>query len=779
MRLLLPVFALLLGGAVRAQTVGHVHSGAKAIDHATVRVLNTDIEVITDSTGAFVVPVTGYPLYVSAPGYASVITTATDVDLKPSVIELDQVVVIANKREQDARELPLSITTLNAADVQAARLWAAEDLRTLVPNLYAANPGDGRNAITIRGITGATSYDPAVTTYIDGVGAMTLDTYIPNLFDIDRIEVLKGPQGTLYGRNAMGGVINIVTRPPSPYARGFAEASFGNYGLQRYTAGVSTPVIPNKLYLSAAMLYEGRNGYYTNDYNHSNFDAQHRFGGTYALRWLINPKWSVEANFKHLENRNHGAFTLDATPALALAAPYHVDQNATTLMVDNTVNASLVAKYAGRGLTFSTQTAYASNYRYYQQPIDGDFSPADAVSIVNNYGKPWNKVQDLSEELRLGNAGGGPWTWTTGVYGFYRDVPNKQGTHFGRDAALVGSPDTNYTILNTSNEYGAGLAVYGQATRAFTHGWSLTAGLRYDYEHNYERVNGMYVPDGGTGFVMQPDTSAGASYGAFSPMAALGKRIGRTNIYARYARGYRTGGLTAISGDPTQPPLYPYKPEYSSNWELGAKGSFWKQRVSVDAAVFYCLMNDVQVPTLELPAGVTVIRNAGRLTSRGFDGDVSALLARGLQLTYNIGVTHATFDRLDLSENGAAVDLKGKRQVFTPDMTSTAILRYTVTVNTVSFHGRFEWAYLGRQYFDLGNTVEQSSYQLVNAGVGVGYKDFTLDGWTRNLTHTRYIAYAYDFGAARLGDPCTYGVTLRWAGRAPNRRNPKPAYGYY
>jgi iron complex outermembrane receptor protein len=248
-------------------------------------------------------------------------------------------------------------------------------------------------------------------------------------------------------------------------------------------------------------------------------------------------------------------------------------------------------------------------------------------------------------------------------------------------------------------------------------------------------------------------------------VAALGKRIGRTNIYARYARGYRTGGLTAISGDPTQPPLYPYKPEHSSNWELGAKGSFWKQRVSVDAAVFYCLMNDVQVPTLELPAGVTVIRNAGRLTSRGFDGDVSALLTRGLQLTYNIGVTHATFDRLDLSENGAAVDLKGKRQVFTPDMTSTAILMYTVTVKHFSFHARFEWAYLGRQYFDLGNTVEQSSYQLVNGGVGIGYKDFTLDGWTRNLTHTKYIAYAYDFGAARLGEPCTYGVTLRWAGR--------------
>lgn len=761
----MPALALIGCGAVRAQTSGHVHTGSQPIVHATVRVLNTNIEASTDSSGAFHLPGTGYQLYVTAPGYASVITTTTDIDLKPSVIQLDEVVVSADKREQDAKQLPLSITTLNAEDIESAHLWAAEDLRTLVPNLYAASPGDGRNTISIRGITGATSYDPAVTTYIDGVGAMTLDTYIPNLFDIDRIEVLKGPQGTLYGRNAMGGVINIVTRPPSPYARGFAEASFGNYGMQRYTAGITTPVVQGKLFLSAAVLYEGRNGYYTNDYDHSDFDAQHRLGGNYSLRWQVSPKWSVEANFKHLENRNHGAFTLDATPGLALATPYHVDQNATTLMIDNTVNASFTAKYAGRGLTFSTQTAYASNYRYYRQPIDGDFSPADAVSIVNNYGKPWNKVQNLSEELRLGNTGDGPWTWTTGVYGFYRDVPNKQGTHFGRDAALVGSPDTNYTILNTSNLYGAGLAAYGQATRTFRHGWSLTAGLRYDYEHNYERVSGMYVPDGGAGLVMQPDTSASASYGAFSPMAALGKNLGNTDLYARYARGYRTGGLTAISGDPTQPPLYPYKPEYSSNWEVGAKGRYFKDRLEVNAAVYYCILNDVQVPTLELPAGLTVVQNAGRLTSRGFDGDVSALLVRGLRLTYSVGVTHATFDRLDLSENGAATDLKGHRQVFTPDMTSTLILQYSVRLGAVGLHARAAWSYLGRQYFDLANTVEQSSYQVLDGSAGVSYKDFTLDGWTRNLTKTKYIAYAYDFGAARLGDPCTYGVTLRWAGR--------------
>lgn len=777
MRRFLLILALLR--TVHAQNLaGRVSAaGGGRLSEAVVRVLNTPLEATTDAAGVFIlraVPPGQYRLYVTAPGYASRIVEATwrgrddtlSVQLQPSVTQLDEVVVSAGKSEEDARSLPLSLTTLTAVDVTAARLWEAEDLRTEVSNLYSANAGDGRDVTSIRGVT-STSYDPAVTTYIDGVGAMTLDTYIPQLFDIERIEVLKGPQGTLYGRNALGGVINIITRPPSGYARAFAEASAGNYGLQRYTAGITTP-LGGRVFLSAAVLYEGRNGYYTNDFNHTDFDSQHRFGGYYSLRYLPGAHWSLEANFKHLENRNNGAFTLVSSPAQALANPYHVDQNAVTEMVDNTVNASVSARYADPRLTFSTQTAYASNYRYYQQPIDGDFSPADAVSIINNYGKPWNKVRNVSEELRFGSPEGHAWDWTAGAYGFYRDVPNKQATHFGRDAALVGSPDTNYAIVNTSTQYGAGMAFYGQVTRHLGQGWRITAGLRYDYEHNRERVSGEYVPDGapGSAFPTQPDTAASASYGAFSPMAAIAKTLSSTtDVYLRYARGYRTGGLTAISGDPTQPPLYPYQPEYSDNWEGGVKGVYWKGRMTMDAALFYCLIDDVQVPTLELPAAVTVIRNAGKLTSRGLDADLSALLVPGLRLTYALGLTHAVYDRLDLSQNGSAEDLKGNRQVFTPDMTSTLSLLYTLSLGRLKAHIRGEWAYLGPQYFDLANTIEQSSYHVVNAGAGLAYKDWSLDGWARNLTHTRYIAYAYDFGATHLGDPCTFGVSLRWAGK--------------
>ncbi len=116
-----------------------------------------------------------------------------------------------------------------------------------MPNLYSAEPGDKRNVTSVRGIT-STSYDPAIATYIDGINQFSLDTYISPLFDVERIEVLRGPQGTLYGRNAMGGVINIITRQPTNRTDVFAEASIGNYGTQRYSAGIKTPVVKDKFF---------------------------------------------------------------------------------------------------------------------------------------------------------------------------------------------------------------------------------------------------------------------------------------------------------------------------------------------------------------------------------------------------------------------------------------------------------------------------------------------------------------------------------------------------
>ncbi len=746
---------------------------------ATIHILNTDISVLSNDYGLFDIPDLPrgiYRLEISSIGFARIerqlnLPLETDslvIPLALSTMKLDAVVVTAEKQESNIRYVPVSITALSSTQIQAYRLWASKDLKGIVSNLYTADPGDGRNISSIRGIT-STSYDPAVVTYIDGVPQFTLDTYIPQLFDVDHIDVLKGPQGTLYGRNAMGGVINIFTKQPDNQIRTSFELSSGNHGLERYTFVISAPLIKGKLFLGAGLLYESSQGFFTNDFDNSFFDRQSRFADNFFLKYLLKAQWSFTLNMKNLWNRNQGAFPLNPTIESALANPYHLDQNAVGEMVDNTLNASLFIRHTGVKFDFSSLTAYQSNYRYYKAPLDGDFTALDIISIANDYGKPWNKVNVWTEELRLASAtaSSSPLKWAIGSYWFLQRAPNKQGVHFGADAGLVGSPDSNYTIINTTEIKNQGLAFYGQLEYALSAKFTVSGGLRYDYQQSNANVSGLYLPDDSvSGFPTQPDTSGQTTFNALTPMLSLSYVASENaHIYASYRQGYRTGGLTQLSSDPSQPPLYPYQPEYSNNYELGLKSVFFSNRFHANLALFYNTVKDIQVPTLILPDAITVIKNAGGLTSKGFEAELEGLLLKGLETTYHFGYTNANYTSGKLSSNGTEISLDGKKQVFTPDMTSMLAIQYSGTLPKPFGVGAFirgEWYYFGRQYFDLTNSQVQSSYQMLNISVGISYSFFSISGWLRNITSAKYIAYAYDFGAARLGDPYSYGVTMKF-----------------
>src|ERR1700761_4161091 len=378
---------------------------------ATITLLNTNYNTITDKKGNFVianVPHGRYTLHVSIVGYASTDQTVTiggqnqsvTIQLKDGNTQLDEVIVTAQKREEEVQPVPVSISTLSAKEVAEYNLHNLKDITGIIPNLYTAGPGDNRNVSGLRGIA-TTSYDPAVVTYIDGVNQFSLDTYIPQLFDVERIEVLRGPQGTLYGRNALGGVINVITKQPTNETSGFAEMQFGNYGEQRYSLGLRTPLIKDKLFLGVAGVYSGFNGFYTNVFNNTQFDKQHFFLGNYYLKYLATEKLTFTLNVKNYENRNNGPFQLADSPADALANPFKVDQNATTHMIDNIFNASLAANYAGSDFNFTSVSSFQQNYRYYSTPIDGAFSPIDAVSLINNYGGSFYKVKVGTQEFRF------------------------------------------------------------------------------------------------------------------------------------------------------------------------------------------------------------------------------------------------------------------------------------------------------------------------------------------------------------------------------------------
>lgn len=776
--LFLLIFCAPTFGQTTATVEGIVRNeNTEPVENAWVQLLNTSFTTKTDNTGKFVftgIPYGTYVMIIQKTGFANSFknlavdgdTEGTEITLEPEMNRLETVTVTAQKREEIIQEIPLSITSLSYEDVKESQIQNVNDLTAISPNLYAGDPGDRRTVTSIRGIV-STSYDPAVAVYIDGVNQFNLDTYITQLFDIERIEVLRGPQGTLYGRNAMGGVVNIITREPDRESSVFVEATFGDYGRKRLQAGFRAP-LSDRFFFGAAALYEEREGFYTNEFTGSAYDDQQNFSGNYYLQYLISSTWDATLNFKHFSAENDGAFPLNMGIDAAFENPYTLNQNQVTIMKDNTFNTSLVLDHKGRNLNFSSQTAYQQNYRYYEDPIDADFSPLDAISIFNNYGRDWNNVKVLTQEFRFSSPTGPVRNleWTAGSFLFYQESPTRQATRFGEDAALLGMEETNFALINTSESITKGAALFGQLNYALTKRFDLIAGLRYDFERKEQSVLGEYqrFSDPEPVFEFQKDTTAQADFTAFSPKLGLSYDLAEEKIlFATYSRGFRAGGFTPLSSDPSQPPLFPYDPEFSNNFEVGSKNVFFEGKVLLNATVFYTTVRDVQVPTLVLPDAVVITRNTGELKSKGAEIELKALLLPGLKLSYDFGYTDATYDVLKVAGEGEEEDLQGNKQIFTPETTSMLALQYKKGFgreDRFEFFVRGEWKHLGEQYFDLANNLVQEPYDLYNANVGLSYSDWQISLWGRNLFDQQYISYGYDFGAVHFGNPATYGVTL-------------------
>jgi iron complex outermembrane recepter protein len=744
----------------------------KGLENASVRVLNSTSGTITDTSGRFTISnVSKVTLEVSKVGYASAIVASTEKEITITLLEsytqLEAVVVTAQKQEEDVQQIPASISALSAKQIENYRIWNTRDISAIVPNLYSANPGDNRNVTSLRGIT-STSYDPAVATYVDGVSQFSLDTYIAQLFDVERIEVLRGSQGTLYGRNAMGGVINIITKQPTNKTTGFAELNIGNFGQQRYSVGIRTPIFKDKLFFGASVIYDKMNGFFINDTTNNRFDKKNSFTGNYFVKLIASKALSFTLNLKHNNNRNNGAFPLAGSIENALERPFRVNQNAATKLVDKVFNGSLTATYNTSRFTFTSQSAYQSNYRYYNTPIDGDFSPLDIITVVNNYGKEWNNVKVFTQEFKFTSPANNSssFKWTAGAYGFYQSSPNKQGTHYGKSAGLFGVPNEFLLSTNIATTKGKnyGVAFFAQTTYPLNDKLELTSGLRYDYERKQLSVLGEFQPDSSpTAFITRSDTTAATSYNAISPKTTLAYHLTKEQqFFFSYALGFRTGGLTQLSSSPSQPPLFSYEPEYSTTLEVASKNTFYDNRLKLNLAAFHTQVTAAQIPTLVLPEAITITRNAGNLVSNGIELETSATPIDGLQFDFNTGFVNAHYKTLTLSSNGEAKNFNGNKALFTPNFTMLFATQYQLKIaNKLKATIRGEWTNNGDQHFDLANKLRQPGYNIVNLRTGIVYDTFEIMFWMRNVTNKNYVIYAYDFGAAYLGNPRNFGVTLR------------------
>lgn len=713
-----------------------------------------------------------YELLITAEGYASVIwkghldkTQEVSILMESNAIKLDEVVVSNDKKQVNILNTPGSVSSINAKQIRDMRIWEISDLSGFAPNLFIANSGDNRNVTGIRGMV-TTSYEQSVATYVDGVAQFNLDTYIPQLNEIESIDIIRGAQGTFYGRNAMGGVINITTKKPTNTRQINAGVQFGNYGQKRINASVNAPIIKNKLFFGLSALHDAKNGFYTNEFLNKKFDNQQQTLLNLQLKYFLSKGWSLQADLKQYIAKNDGAFPLVNDMKALFEKPYTLSQNLTSSMRDNSRNASIVAKHKGKKTDITIQHARQRNYRFYENALDADFSPADIVGIYNNYGKDFNTVNVMTNELRFNSVKSSPdqvFEWSAGVFQFTQKSPTKQATVFGNDAGLFGVPDKNFSIISINNGDNNGLAAYGHMNYKINDKVSLNGGMRIDRENRKLTIGSEYEKQPRPAFPMMADTTGKSSYGAFSPKLGIQYQPSAHELmYLSFSRGFRSGGMTSISSDPSQVPLSAYNPEFSNMFEAGIKGKDKNNQFRYAIAVFYNKVMDIQTPLLVLPDAVTIIQNAGEMNAWGMEVEMELKLAKGLSVQYSGGLTSAKYAVLGVVSNGAQVDLSGNKQVFTPSSTNYFATQYQTSIAAHELMFRLEYNHTGKQFFDLANTIEQKAYGLVNFRSSIRTKHFDISLWGRNLLGKKYINYAYDFGAAHLGNPRMIGVGLGW-----------------
>src|SRR5699024_177700 len=222
--------------------------------------------------------------------------------------QLKEVVISSDKIDEKLFKVPTSATVISAKTLEDFHLNNIDELSYMVPNLNFINTGGAtRSTIVVRGITASTN-EPPIALYFDGVNQFDKISMNNSLFDVKKIEILRGPQSTLFGRNAMGGVINIITEQPNNIAAGSVKAAFGNYGMQQYSASYKAPIIKDKLFAKGAIQYHKRNGYFTNVYTGKRFDDKKDIAADLSLRYNFNDKWNLTYNTNFQFNNEKGVF---------------------------------------------------------------------------------------------------------------------------------------------------------------------------------------------------------------------------------------------------------------------------------------------------------------------------------------------------------------------------------------------------------------------------------------------------------------------------------------
>lgn len=696
---------------------------------------------------------------------------------------LEEVVVTARKREESLQDLGQSVSAFNAAEIDNRFAGDISNITDISPNLIiddtAQGPG-GVAAIYIRGIGVAeveSSFDPAVGVVIDGVFLGKASGSLTQLIDVERIEVLRGPQGTLFGRNSIGGVINISRQKPTQELDGKVRLSYGNYDTIKFDGYTSFGLSDN---FAVKLNYSNHNqgeGYFDNTFTNTD-DGEVKYE-MYGIDLLWTPTQDLELEYAYTGERydqdspplqnvsQPGQLTCDAFNFCAPSVTTPISGDRYDVVANGRNDASFDADTHIAKAHWEINDKYSVDYIFgYRETDEAVFQDFDATPLTLYHTSRPEEYEQLSNELRL-NYSDEKLNYTVGLYQFEMEYTIDLLSFIG-----FANPAAPVTVPQTASQETETYAVFFEGDYNLTDKWVLTLGGRYGQDEKSTQITNDLVID-------MPNPVS-EEWSEFTPK--LGLKYFATDdlmFYGLYSSGYRAGGF---SGRPTtqEAAEVPYDPETVDNIEFGVKSQWFNNRLRLNATVFNMSYDDKQeeqsVSTEGGTGQQTVVANAASANISGLEFDFVYLPpVEGLEVSGNLGYLDAEYEDFVADIGlGGVTDNDGLELRRAPEFTGSLALKYEWTLGNGTAWSRVGWHYIGEHQVSLLNSpqTENDAQNLVDASVSYRINNMQFSVFGRNLTGEDGYTVGFDVGGLAAGSlfsyaatraPRTYGVQMEYS----------------
>ncbi|NDP21234.1 MAG: TonB-dependent receptor plug domain-containing protein [Paludibacter sp.] len=657
-------------------------------------------------------------------------------------VALNEIVVQASRDNSKLHAIPASVSIISSKQIQTLGINSLTDATSTIANLFMPDYGSKLTSpIYIRGI-GSRINAPSVGLYVDHVPYFEKAAFNFDFFDINRIEVLRGPQGTQYGRNTMGGIVNILTKSPIDYQGTDLNLQTGTYGTFLLNIG-NYSKINTKFAWSLALNYRHNDGFFINDFLNTKVDNLDSYGARTRLVWSVNDKLSVE-NILSFESSKQGGYPY-AVYNDSLKKPEKISYNLESGYNRNLISDALVLKYNTKSIELKSVTSY--QYLSDNQFIDQDFSDKNIFFVTQ-----LSNQNMVSQEVTVQSKNKVKYSWISGAYGFVQQFDN--GTDVNRFA-------TKTMTMKKYDHVISGGAIFHQSTLKdfILPNFNLSAGIRVDAETDL--LTYLYDIKINNEIANLKDTT----YNSLNSLQVLPKismnyKVNTTNFYALVARGYKTGGFNSSFERPED---LTFKPESSWNYEIGIKTSLFNNKLFVESSLFYIDWKNQQIYQTA-PSGIgSLLKNAGVSVSKGLEITLNTAKIHGFEFMVSYGFTNATFISNVMN---ATVNYNGNFIPYVPKNTLAIQLNKTFEIVNSNLLNRIVlntiYKGTGEIYWNDKNSHKQDFYNLLDARISFIRRNIQVDFWGTNLTNTSYETFYFESGRkyVQMGRPLHMGVKL-------------------